>query len=180
MSLMAMIIPPSLASQLDLNKCVQMCLIHDLPESLVGDLVPADRVPKSEKYQRESLAMDFLTKNLLGGPHSARGENIRALWQEYEDSESMESRFVQDVDKIELLLQMVEYEKRGDRKLDLSDFAYVATKVSLPQMKDWVNYILKEREVFWVGEKHPDAKDEAAMNSFSHVRDMQDEYYDRK
>jgi hypothetical protein len=49
MSLMTMAAPPSLASRLDLCKCMKMCLIHDMPESLVGDLTPADGVPKTER-----------------------------------------------------------------------------------------------------------------------------------
>ena len=65
--------------------------------------------------------MDYITGTLLGrvygGPGGQApagvGAEIRALWQEYEDSKTYESWFVHDVDKMELLLQMVEYEKRG-------------------------------------------------------------------
>jgi putative hydrolase of HD superfamily len=52
--------------------------------------------------------------------------------------------FVHDVDKMELLLQMTEYEKRagGKEKLDLSEFAYVATKLALPETKKWAEELL--------------------------------------
>lgn len=43
---------------------------------------------------------------------------------------------------------MVEYVKRGRGKVDLSEFAYVAAKVSLPEDKPWAEEIVKEREEF--------------------------------
>lgn len=150
MSMISMFAPPSLAPRLDLSKCMKMCLIHDMAELLVGDITPVDGVPKPEKSRREAETMDFLTTNLLrnvaGG---ATGAAMRAIWQEYEDSETLDSHFVHDVDKMELLLQMVEYEKRGEGKIDLGEFAYVATKVTLPEMKVWADEVLQEREAFW-------------------------------
>lgn len=150
MSLISMFAPAALAPKLDLPRCTKMCLIHDMAELLVGDITPVDGVPKLEKSRREAETMDFLTKNLLrnvvGG---TTGEEIRAIWQEYEDSKTLESHFVHDVDKVELLLQMIEYEKRGQGQLDLSEFTWVATKITLPEMKAWGQDILKEREEFW-------------------------------
>jgi len=160
---------------------MKMCLIHDMPESLVGDLTSADGVPKTEKSRRESTTMDYITQQLLGNVRGAAtnvGEDIRAIWQEHEDSETLESRFVQDIDKVELLLQMVEYEKRGEGKVNLSEFTYVATKVSLPEIKPWVEEILKEREEFWSRKElvHGEAKEES--DALSDMKKLQDKYYD--
>jgi len=152
MSLMAMLAPPSLAPRLDMNKCIRMCLIHDMGESLVGDITPVDGVPKTEKNRREASAMDYIAGGLLGnvyGGASGVGGEIRAIWQEYEDSETLDSRFVHDIDKMELLLQMVEYEKRGQGEIDLGEFAYVSTLMSLPETQAWAAEILEERSVFW-------------------------------
>lgn len=102
--------------------------------------------------------MDYITTNLIanvwGGQGKSVGDDIRAVWQEYEDSETLESHYVHDIDKMELLLQMVEYEKRGDKKLDLGEFAYVATRVVLDETKAWASEVLKEREAYWGQEKH--------------------------
>lgn len=142
-----MFAPPSLAPRLDLAKCMKMCLIHDMAELLVGDITPRDGVPKDEKSKREATTMDYLTQNLLrnvaGG---ATGEEIRAVWQEYEDSKTLDSHFVHDVDKMELLLQMTEYEQRSGNKLDLSEFAYVATKLVLPETQKWAEELLGNRK----------------------------------
>jgi putative hydrolase of HD superfamily len=182
MALMTMVAPPSLAPRLDFHKCMKMCLIHDLAESFVGDLTPADGVAKTEKSRRESTTMDYITQQLLGNVRGAAtnvGEDIRAVWQEHEDSETLESRFVQDIDKVELLLQMVEYEKRGEGKVDLKEFTYVATKVSLPETKPWVEEILEEREKFWSNKKLVHEKtEEGGTDASSDMRKMQDIYYD--
>ncbi|KAI1451536.1 HD domain-containing protein [Annulohypoxylon moriforme] len=155
MSLMTLLCPPSLAPKVDLNKCMKMCLIHDMAESIVGDITPVDGVPKPEKSRREAETMDYISKNLLGKVYGGlAGQEIRAIWQEYEDSKTVDSLFVHDIDKMELLLQMVEYEKRVDKKLDLGEFAYVATKVVLPETQEWAREILKERDEFWGTKSH--------------------------
>jgi len=160
MSLITMFAPPALASKLDIPKCTKMALIHDIAELLVGDITPVDGVPKAEKNRRESTTMDYLTKSLLGRYHGGlAGEEMKATWQEYEDSKTLESQFVHDVDKIELVLQMVEYERVHERKLDLGEFSWVASRVVLPECKEWAEELLKEREVFWQGKEHTSYQD---------------------
>jgi putative hydrolase of HD superfamily len=155
MSMITMFAPPALASRLDIPKCTKMALIHDVAELLVGDITPVDGVPKVEKNRRESTTMDYLTKSLLGRVHGGiQGEEMKAIWQEYEDSETLESQFVHDVDKIELVLQMVEYERVHERKLDLGEFSWVASRVVLPECQEWAEELLKERELFWDGKEH--------------------------
>ncbi|KAI1473335.1 hypothetical protein K445DRAFT_320251 [Daldinia sp. EC12] len=181
MSLMTFLCPPSLASKLDLNKCMKMCLIHDMAESIVGDITPVDGVPKPEKSRREAETMDYISKNLLGKVHGGvAGQEIRAIWQEYEDSKTPESLFVHDVDKMELLLQMVEYEKRVDKRLDLGEFAYVATRVVLPEVQEWAKEILKERDEFWGSAPH--IHGEAGVNGGVKKTTTQDQdaYYSKE
>lgn len=141
--------PPSLASKLDVAKCIKMCLSHDIAESLVGDLTPADGVPKPERHRREAETMCYIEGRLLANANAgAAGPELRALWQEFEDGTSLESRFVQDIDKIEMLLQMVEYERRAEGRLDLSEFTYVETKILLPETQAWAKEIIGERQEY--------------------------------
>jgi putative hydrolases of HD superfamily len=75
---------------------------------------------------------------------------------------------------------MVEYEKRGEGKVDLSEFAYVTTKVSLPETKAWADKILKEREEFWVRKKLVHGEAGGERDALSQMKKLQDEYYDGK
>ncbi|MCJ1292144.1 hypothetical protein MMC34_003694 [Xylographa carneopallida] len=128
-----------------------MALIHDMAESLVGDITPVDGVSKDEKNRRETESMDYLTTHLLGsvgrGGKEA-GVDMRKIWQEYEDNKTLEAKFVHDVDKLELVLQMVEYEKRKG-KLDLGEFAWVAQRIVLAEVREWCAEVLREREHYW-------------------------------
>ncbi|KAK3390647.1 HD domain-containing protein [Podospora didyma] len=180
MSLMTMLAPPSLSAKLDMAKCMKMCLIHDMAESIVGDITPVDGVPKPEKSRREATTMDYITQGLLGKVNGGvTGPEIRAIWQEYEDSKTPESHFVHDIDKMELLLQMIEYEKRGEGKLDLGEFTYVSTVIVLDEVKAWAAELLKDREAFWDGHAH--VRGEAGVDGgiAPEKKEMQDEYYSK-
>lgn len=183
MSIISMFAPPSLAKRLDLHKCIKMCLIHDMAELLVGDITPVDGIAKPEKSRRESLTMDFLTKQLLGGNadnnDGAVGREIRAIWDEYEDSKTLESHYVHDIDKMELLLQMMEYEKRAERALDLGEFSWVATKMTLPETKAWAHELLLERKRFWGHEKHVDGVIGVDGGVANDTVKLQEDYYVR-
>ncbi|CAD6453018.1 ddb37868-1c38-4ea1-a2e0-87cf722c488b [Sclerotinia trifoliorum] len=155
MSLITMFAPESLASKINIPHCTKMALVHDMAEALVGDITPVDGVPKSEKNRREATTMDYFTKNLLGRVNGGlAGQQIMDIWQEYEDSTTLESKFVHDVDKIELILQMVEYERSEEEGIDLGEFSWVATKIVLPEVQAWADEILKEREELWAGKNH--------------------------
>lgn len=179
MSLITMFAPSSLASRIDIHRCTKMALIHDMAEALVGDITPVDGVAKSEKNRRESTTMDYLVNGLLGKVNGGMtGKEIKAIWQEYEDAETLESKFVHDVDKIELILQMVEYEKANDCKLDLGEFSWVATRIELDEVKQWGNDIIKEREVMWAGKKHSVFSETALPDPVALAQKK--EYYDHR
>ena len=174
MSLITMLAPSALSSKLDIPRCTKMALVHDMAEGLVGDLTPVDGVPKIEKNRREAETMDWIAQGLLGRVQNGiPGQDLKAAWQEYEDSETLESQFVHDVDKIELILQMVEYERAYNCSLDLSEFCWVATKISLPEMKTWAEELLQERAKLWkMQEKEPRNPIDADK-----IKEQQGEYY---
>jgi putative hydrolase of HD superfamily len=59
--------------------------------------------------------MQHICKELL--EDSLQSREIFSLWQEYEDGETMEAKFVKDLDKFELILQAYEYEKCKKKEL---------------------------------------------------------------
>lgn len=147
-----MMAPSSISSKLDILKCCRMALIHDMAESLVGDITPVDNVSKEEKSRRESETMDYICNNLLGKFNGGlNGQDVRKIWQEYEDSETLESHFVHDIDKMELILQMLEYERASGGEKDLGEFTWVATRIQSTEVKTWANQIFWERAQLWHG-----------------------------
>lgn len=178
MSIITMLAPRSLSSRLDIPKCTKMALVHDMAESLVGDITPVDGVSKVEKSRRESTTMDFLCKDLLGGVEGGvHGQELRQIWQEYENGQTLESRFVHDVDKIELVLQMVDYERSQSGRVDLGEFEYVASKIELPEVRSWCKEILAERKAFW---KSLGTEPTGIHQVSKETEAMQNEYYAKR
>ncbi len=94
---------PKVSPQLDMNKILTMALVHDLPEVVVGDITPHDGISKVEKHRREHLAaIEILPKEWL------------TVWTEYQLNESEESKFVHQMDKIDMVIQAVQYKGQAD------------------------------------------------------------------
>ncbi|KAJ5598642.1 HD family hydrolase [Penicillium hordei] len=126
MSIMTMMAPPSLAEKINIPRCIKMALIHDMAEALVGDITPVDPVTKPEKARREASVMDYITSTLLG-----------------KANESDEAKFVHDIDKMELLLQMVEYERA--HKVDLTEFTHVRKRIQFEPIQKWADEVILGR-----------------------------------
>ncbi|XP_057679477.1 HD domain-containing protein 2 [Corythoichthys intestinalis] len=92
---------------LDKDKCIKLALVHDLAECIVGDIAPSDNVSKAEKHRREEAAM----KQLSSLTPDKLGQEIFALWEEYEHQSSAEARMVKEFDRLEMILQAHEYEE---------------------------------------------------------------------
>jgi putative hydrolase of HD superfamily len=183
MAIITMLCPASLSRTIDTQRCTRMALVHDMAEALVGDITPMDNVPKKEKSRREAETMEFICQELLGnvdGAGGLAGKEVLDLWWEYENDETREAHFVHDVDKVELLLQMIEYEKAGldgkdgHEELDLGEFSRVAERVKMEECKVWVREILRERKEFWQAK----SREPSGVGQIGEeARAKQDEYY---
>lgn len=160
-------------SEFDRDKCIQMCLVHDMAESVVGDITPADNVPKSEKSHRESKTMAHIKDKLFATSRPRKEcEKMFDLWKEFESGTTKESILVQDLDKVEMLLQMEEYETRAGGKINLNEFTYVTERLRLPMTQKIAERIVARQSQFWAGikEKGEDAPEKT-------TREQQDRYY---
>ncbi|VVT49071.1 uncharacterized protein SAPINGB_P002089 [Magnusiomyces paraingens] len=135
---------------LDTGRCVCIALVHDMAESLVGDITPKDPVPKEEKHRRELAAMEYLTKGLIEPFNPSAAQEILDLWNEYENVASPEARFVKDVDKFELLVQTLEFEQQHEGKKDLAQFLDTRQQIKTPEVSEWADTLLGVREDYWV------------------------------
>ena len=97
---------------LNLEHVLKLCLVHDLPEVIVGDLTPQDDV--STKSADERAAMEQLAPEWV------------SLFDEYENQTTPEAVFVKSLDKLDMALQAKVYMNRSD--LDLEQFIQSARK----------------------------------------------------
>ncbi|CAN8291477.1 unnamed protein product [Cochlearia groenlandica] len=124
------------------ERCIKMAIVHDIAEAIVGDITPSDGVPKAEKNRRETAALKEMCKVLGGG---VRAEEITELWLEYENNASLEANLVKDFDKVEMILQALEYESEHGKVLD-EFFISTAGKFQTEIGKSWAAEINARRK----------------------------------
>ena len=107
MSVMAMIL--SDIKNLDTEKIIKMSILHDWAESKIGDFLP-NEITSDKKTELEEYAMAEILDDL---PTKIK-EDYYNIWDEYKESSSHESRFVHEIDKLEMVLQAKIYEKNVD------------------------------------------------------------------
>lgn len=103
-SLMALVIAPHLESEIDLEKTLKMIIIHDIVEAICGDVPAFDtETPeaKAKKLENESNAIKQI-REMLSTP---AGDEIFHLWYEFEEKETLESKFANTLDKLEAQIQ---------------------------------------------------------------------------
>ncbi|WWC67529.1 uncharacterized protein I206_101437 [Kwoniella pini CBS 10737] len=150
MALMAMMIPQDPAKPLDIPRCVMMALVHDLAEAHVGDITPVEGVPPHVKHQLEEQAMDSFLNEMLGGAGNKDArERFRSLWDEYEARETPESKLVKDLDRVELALQAVEYERSQDIQSLSPFFIGSIPHLENPTIQKWAETLMEERRQLW-------------------------------
>lgn len=106
--------------EVDQHKCIKMALVHDLGESLIGDLVTEgnkpDKISREDKIIKERNAM----KQICEVAGDEVGAEIQSLWEEFEEGVSKEAKHLRDLDKFEMVLQASEYEEA--QGMQLQDF----------------------------------------------------------
>ncbi|XP_016068438.1 PREDICTED: HD domain-containing protein 2 [Miniopterus natalensis] len=127
---------------LNKDRCVRLALVHDMAECIVGDIAPADNIPKEEKHRREEEAMKQLAQLLS----KDLGKELYELWEEYETQSSAEAKFVKQLDQCEMILQASEYEDLENKPGRLQDFYdSTAGKFSHPEILQLVSELEAER-----------------------------------
>lgn len=117
---------------LDRDKVLRLALVHDLAEAVTGDPPPYSRAELPPASDPEALRAFFSRRHVRSAEAKAAkdraeaealerlrelmpeqaGEEIFALWREYEEGATPEAQFVKDVDRFEAFLQARDYARR--------------------------------------------------------------------
>lgn len=99
----------------DLEQVLRMALLHDWAETRLGDMPKTAVSYFGTEARRKAEIAAFADVVAEAGASSA---TYRALYQEYEERESLESRIVKAADVVDLLVQALALERGGARGLD--------------------------------------------------------------
>ena len=92
----------------DVKRVIEMCLLHDVGECIIGDIVPLEhqvgkiKVSGEEKKIRELEAINYLAATY-------DFYKLKNLFVEYEEQKTLEAIIVKHLDKLDMLLQAYEY-----------------------------------------------------------------------
>ncbi len=105
------------------EKILKMVLLHDLAESITGDLTPEQK-SKEEKLILENKTIEKILQNL---PENLQ-KQYQNIWNEYQESNTEEAKFVHQIDKLEMALQAKIYSEKNNSSNEFSPFFNSAEK----------------------------------------------------
>jgi len=117
------------------EKIMRMSLLHDLAESITGDIMP-DVISKNEKNSKENIAI----LKILNELPNQLAKKYFMIWEEFQKNESIEAKFVHELDKLEMAIQAKLYQKHGINEKEIKPFLESAMNGIV---SDEMNKILK-------------------------------------
>jgi len=79
----------------------------------------------------------------------SKDRDLGKLWFEYEECETNEAKLVHEIESFECFLQLYEYERQSKEQKSLSEFKALTEHITNKKIKDWINSLLQERDIFW-------------------------------
>lgn len=120
---------------LDAGRCVRLAVVHDVAEAAVGDLVPGEYASREEKLASERAGLEDM---LHGAPADLR-TRMMADFDELAQGATPESRFVHELDKLEMGLQARRYQEAGVAARRLEEFlASARAGIHDPGLAAWL------------------------------------------
>ena len=142
LSVLAMVLADNLS--VDREKLIKMAILHDLGEVVTGDIVwsrgeiiDIKKRAVKEKLEREGIEKVFRT---IG-----KSDEYKKIFEEMIARTSQEAKIFWQLDKLEMALQALEYEKEQNKKLD-EFFVNADLQIYSPPLKKILREILKNRQ----------------------------------
>lgn len=108
----------------DINKVILMLAVHEIGETIIGDLTPEDMPGKlKSEYERQAVKelLDLIPNSDL----------LKDLFEEFENKETKEAKFAYQIDKAECDLQARLYEQDGSFENNYQRYSFT---------KNWVDF----------------------------------------
>ena len=100
LALLAVLLADTAGPEVDAARVVRMLLVHDLVEVEAGDTFAYDAAANLGRDERERLAAE----RIFGLLPIGQGDEMRALWEEFEAGETPDARFAVAMDRFQPLL----------------------------------------------------------------------------
>ncbi len=105
-ALLAVLVPSP--ANVDKEHLLRMAIVHDLLEAKIGDIVHEWGSNKDLKAKEEKRILEAQALKSFPDP------TIKALMEEFEKQESAAARWLRELDKLDMAVQALTYEKKGN------------------------------------------------------------------
>ena len=123
----------------DTEKILKMILLHDLAESITGDITP-EKKPKNDKVILENKIM----KNILANLPKILQIQYLKIWEEYQENKSSDAKFVHQIDKFEMALQAKIYQKQTSLEKTIVFFESAKEDITDPNLLRFLEELYTE------------------------------------
>lgn len=105
------------------DKILKMLLIHDIGESIVGDLIPSEKIknPNSDIEEDNCVRHMFLKGTYPGIPSMY---NQYELWDEWHSQKTINALIAMDIDKMQAVVQFCRYYVEKPENYDKETYDY--------------------------------------------------------
>jgi len=130
--------------KINTEKIMRMALMHDLGEAIIGDWDALQTKLEGKVEEKQKKEDEALRKILAVLPKELE-EKYAKIWKELTEGETPESKLFKQVDRLELLLQSLEYEKEGYDKEKFAASWDAKRGVKDPDLLEIVKLLEEER-----------------------------------
>ena len=108
-----------LSEDIDYKRLLELVLLHDIGESVIGDVTPASRVPAKKKAGMERDAVGKVLDN-VPGLDTLKNDLASLVSDQGDQMTDPVHELVKQIDKLDMMIQALLYER--EYGTDLSDF----------------------------------------------------------
>ncbi len=105
----AFLVRTFIPKNLDKEKCLDLAIVHDQAETIIGDITPSDNIRTEDKKEKELKAMQLIAEKL-------NAPDLIKLFKEYQDQKTPEALFVHDMDRIQALFMALQYDRTNQSR----------------------------------------------------------------
>ena len=129
----------------DILRLVQMLLLHDLHESVIGDLDKPTKIRMGPERVRD-IEDEAVSQVASALPDGLRRE-YASVWHEFMEGATPEAVLATDIDKLEMALQALEYQRQGYSRAKLEEFwRHVDENIKTPVGQQILRALKKRRQ----------------------------------
>ncbi len=134
----------SMGNKVDVEKLLRACLVHDLEESMTGDILHGFKYSDPDLLKNMKKMGEEFYKNIVGNLPSNLSEDYLEIWKNAKD-EKIEGKILEAADKLEALIYSIEEYSLGNKnfKQKVDGILRILDDIDLKSVKT----VLKELEI---------------------------------